>query len=937
MGPFTDYVEPGVYTQTLTDNTITTLTGGIRIPLLIGVGSETLQVTDYEIIRGSSATIDNYMTNEDVSSQLTGTNRTFIVSHFPVVDGTGKGVVTKDPTKVTVTVDGEPAGVASIVGASGKITLSSIPAMGAKVKVSYFFKRTDTLVGGSKEFPNWDDLSDQANGTNMTFKVDFGPIVDGTNGGVPTTDITKVQVKVKNPSDVREQLVAISSVHGSGSTITLEVAPALGAIVTASYYTNTWMDTFDYLPVTNVTQVIRVGTAPGRTDYLNSSDFVIQGNQIQWGNSYTLHSGITESGTNPVDSNNVTAQIMDNRIYMAPCAEFGDNTKTSFTLEYLPTDGSGKGEPTDDIHTLIVYVGAGVQDAIAKKSTHPEKSVVLTLDGATKSVVLKQAPALGERVYVTYYYNFITDDIYTITCQTPSVPSVSEGTYTIVSTDNGDIYDIVLNTSNSVVNDPNFNIEGPLFPDNIFDGQTIPGYTPEAENIFIHFFTSTDYIVFSSIGSEGTNGSGSLGQTYVDEKTGTRFTLLPGITVTYVPGDLIELNVSKTFTTSGIYKFAVPGLKVLISQLDGVYASNTGILITYNKSGKEPAVGDVYYVTLKYAKTDYPIKVYTKLKDITSDFGDVNTDNRLSLAGYIAFSNGAIALAMAQVLRDNTGVDATVQSYSDVFSAIESTIKNTNVNPNIICPITTNQEVINNLRIHCEKMSSIRYKKERTGVFGFAVGVSPESAQVFAESMNSERMIGVYPDGAIVSLVDQFGNVNQAAVDGSFLAAAFTGLAVNPIYDVATPLTHKTLTGFSRLISQLDAVTMNQTAVAGLTVLEDAIPNILIRQAMTTNPANVLTREPTVIYIKDYVQQQIRAVLDPFIGVKLLPSVIQDIETTLNNLLNQLVNNEIITAFTGVSAEQDANDPTILRTECYYSPVLPLNWLIATQNLRVRL
>jgi len=309
----------------------------------------------------------------------------------------------------------------------------------------------------------------------------------------------------------------------------------------------------------------------------------------------------------------------------------------------------------------------------------------------------------------------------------------------------------------------------------------------------------------------------------------------------------------------------------------------------------------------------------------------------LSLAAYLAFSNGAIAIALAQVLRDNTGVDASVQSYKDILTQIESPLRDTGIKPSLVCPVTSNQEVINATRLHCEKVSTIRYKSERTTVFGYAVGTTPEQAQSFARNMKSERMIGLYPDGAIVGLIDELGNVNEAVVDGSLLAAAFAGLVVNPIYDVATPLTHKKLIGFRRLVQQLDAVTMNQTAVAGLTIVEDLSPDILIRQAMTTNIDTVLTREPTVVFIKDYVQQQMRNTLDKFIGIKFLSTVLQDAETSVDNLMNQLINQEIITQFQGTSAIQDENDPTIMRIESFYSPVFPLNWIVVTLNLRVSL
>ncbi len=916
-GPFTQYIDPGVYTRTLTDNTITTLTGGLRIPLFIGVGSENLQVTDYEIVRGSSASVDNYKGNEDVSLQFDGTNREIQTMLYPIVKGNGAGEISFDPKTVQVTINGNPAGVAQLYGDQGRVILSSIPRDTDVVKISYYFKRTDTLISN-------DDVSKQANGVNKIFKVAHLPIVDGTNGGIATTDVTKVTVTVDGSN------VGVYEVVGQDGVVELENAPVSGSVVLVTYWTNKWQDTFDYLPVSNIANVVRVGTAPDRLDFTNTVDFVIQDNKIQWGHSFSIVGVDAYPGSSVLDDTYVNSYLHDNRVYMRPTTGTVDGVNKEFVLEFVPTDGSGRGTPSDDPAIVKAYVGVGVADALANGEVD-----VAFLNSATKKVTLVAAPVAPQRVYVTYYHNMLADDVYMITCKKPST-STEAGEYEVNSFNNGLVVNIVEDSPSSSVADPNFAIEGVTYPNGNFDGQTIPGYGVE-ETILLNFINNSDYLVMSSIGPDGSNGSGSLGQTYIDEKTGTRFTVMPGTTVTYQPGDLVEYDVAKTFVTQQTPVWAVPGLRTTINNLNGVAISNTGMLTTYNKAGAEPNVGDFYYVTLDYAKTEYPIKVYTRLKDVVAAIGEVNTDNRLSLAAYLAFSNGAIAVALAQVLRDNTGVDATFESYKQVLRTLESPIEGLGIKPNIICPVTTKQDVINEMRLHCEKLSTIRYRSERTGVFGYAVGTTAEQAQQFAKNMKSERLVGLFPDGAIIGLIDELGNVNEAVVDGSLLAAAYAGLAVNPTYDVATPLTHKTLTGFRRLVRQLDAVTMNQTAVAGLTVLEDLVPNILIRHAMTTNPTNVLTREPTVIYIKDYVQQQMRGALDRFIGVKFLPTVIQDVETAVDNLMNQMINQEIITQFTGTSAIQDENDPTILHVETFYSPVFPLNWIVVTFNLRVRL
>src|SRR5690606_15589694 len=58
-----------------------------------------------------------------------------------------------------------------------------------------------------------------------TFHVFNGPIVDGSNGGITTTDATKVEVRVDGV------LVTASSVDGQNRAVTLPFAPEVGSEV----------------------------------------------------------------------------------------------------------------------------------------------------------------------------------------------------------------------------------------------------------------------------------------------------------------------------------------------------------------------------------------------------------------------------------------------------------------------------------------------------------------------------------------------------------------------------------------------------------------------------------------------------------------------------------------------------------------------------------
>jgi hypothetical protein len=153
---------------------------------------------------------------------------------------------------------------------------------------------------------------------------------------------------------------------------------------------------------------------------------------------------------------------------------------------------------------------------------------------------------------------------------------------------------------------------------------------------------------------------------------------------------------------------------------------------------------------------------------------------------------------------------------------------------------------------------------------------------------------------------------------------------------VATPYTRRRVNGFTRLIRVLDPVEANQTAVAGITVLEDLDPIIRVRQGLTTDMSTVMTRLPTVTQISDYVQQQSRTVLDAFVGTKFLASRVNEVEVSLSNLFKSLVQAEIVGAYTGISAEVDTTDPTIMRVESYYAPIFPLLYLVLTFNLRAQ-
>jgi len=927
IGPFESFAFPGIYTETLNEPPRVTAAGGLRFPAFVGVADEAIPVNNFEMIRGSSSVSDNAIYGEDVSSQLTGSNRNFIVTFFPIVSGNGTGTTTTNANDVKVYVDEDPVPVSSVNGSTGEIYLVNIPAIGSTVLVDYYYKRTDTLHTD-------EDLDDQVDGSRTTFKVHYAPIVQGDDGGITSTDVSTITVKVDGTT------VAAASLDGDSGQFTLSSAPTLGQTLTCTYYSNEYQDTADILPSPYVTEITKVGYSPGTSDFVSGTDYVLdstgQFKTINWGHSFKVASGQHTIATEYLDDTQISGTLFDNRVFRRSATGTVDGTNASFVLEYTPKSGQGLGYDSDNPDHVTAYYGTSPTDATVID--------VITMDPATKTIELANAPASGNEVYVTQYHNQLPDDIWTITNTVAGITGA--GQYTLDGTYSGTAMNVSWSTSDTTVADPDFGTENVTYPSGTgalnSDAQVIPGYAV-AETVSLTFVDATSYAVTSSVsggsGSLGDN-TGYLNQTYIDNKTGFRVTVNEGSSVVYAAADVIGYTVSPTFVTSVAPTRAVPGIRVTVTDTEDVGVGDTGVLTTYNMSGDEPRIGDYYYVTFNKTKlfdsdgvqTSGAV-LYVSERNALASTGPLSATNRLGMAAHLAFLNGAAAVALLQIQKTTGSDDAPSSRYITGIDYFNEPMDSGD-RPVLVEPVTPNQTVLNYLKTSNIIQSGIRYANERMSYFGFSVGTSPTSAQAYARSLKSERMTGIYPDGGIVTITDELGQSVEYLMDGSLLAAAIAGRDTSPAFDVAVSLTNKPVVGFTRLYRRLDSITAIQTANSGLTLLQEQASNILIRYAVTTDTSSVLTREPSVIKIKDFIQKGSRAVLQPYIGQKNLASKTNDIKQTLSSYLRAVQQAEIIKAYEGVKAVPDASDPTIIRAEAFYSPVLPILWIVIQYNLR---
>jgi hypothetical protein len=975
MGPLESFVFPGVYVKTITEAAGASAAGDIRIPAFVGVSAETVRIGNFEMVRGSSAIADNLILDEDVNSpivQLDGDTNAFTVTNFPIVTGDGSGKVSTSPNSVIVTVNGENVAVNAVNGLIGEVTLAQIPRAGDEVRANYYFKRRDTFIEN-------EDISDQADGTTLIFKVKSTRIVKGDNGGRSATDsdISGVVNILFNPDPsvpgdeyerqvrvfqvkVNGSEVTVSHIDGSNGLFTLSVAPAVGAELLVTYFTNIWQDTYDILPASGVDQVIKVGLSQDTSDFSVGQDCVLSNlNRLHWGHSHSEEQGLYTAGTTPL-VNNVVASITDTRVFGRTASPISPYTVSGviqvntngeqvnltgnkvFALSTMPVDGSGLGILTEDPSDIIAYVGTTWPLAFAA-------GPVLVTKMRGNQITLATAPdqTLEEIVFVTYYENLLLDDKWTLTNQVPGGAGI--GKYTISSRVSGNALEV------SYISGTVTPVYAGLGADN-FQVDTLKG---SVERVICTFDGAGSFTVTSLLGTgftlPGRTGSnvtynqniGYTGKTYIDPTTGFRITF-SGEVGLFNPGagTLVRYDIGNPTVSDATEKLyitansnivrVVPGMNLTVSTTSGGAIDNTDdtvIIDTYNKSGNEPTNGDMYYVTFDKEKTDYSTRFLTNMRDVVKYFGPLDINNKCTLAANLAFLNGAQAVAIKQIKRAADGTDASIQDYIDGIDAFNEPLPN-GLRPSLMQPLTTEAEVISYLKTSNAIQSSIRYKNERTSVFGFAVGTTPEQVIQMVQSLKTEKLTPIYPDGAIVGIVDAYGNEVEYIVDGSMIAAAVAGRDVSPVSDIATTLTNSTIVGFKRLYRRLDNVNAALVANSGCTVLEEQTPVIKILFYLTCDTSTALTRDPRIVEVKHFVQQGMRRALDRFIGVKNLPKIQAQVKDAVGSYFKSLKQKELIVNFTGISVRQNDQDPSTLDVEAYYSPVFPLNWIVVTLNLR---
>ena len=282
-----------------------------------------------------------------------------------------------------------------------------------------------------------------------------------------------------------------------------------------------------------------------------------------------------------------------------------------------------------------------------------------------------------------------------------------------------------------------------------------------------------------------------------------------------------------------------------------------------------------------------------------------------------------------------------------------------------VLPKQTKSSIFQNALNHCKLMSNIRNKKERVLFMGAIQGVTPDNltgtedaavedigvlegiqgdsvTEVLAANVedlanysvadafgSTYRNVYLYPDEVVVNV-----NGTNTLVDGFYMAPAAAGyVSADP--KIENPLTNKVIPGFTILRNKTyNLTTLEALAQAGVTTLQPVSGGGRVIWGKTTTQSGFPEEEEiSIVFIRDRVAKIMRAAFQGFIGTPESSDQKAVLTSRAVQILNALVSQKLITAYTDPVVERDGTDPRQFNISFNIQPTYPTNWIFLKINV----
>ena len=310
------------------------------------------------------------------------------------------------------------------------------------------------------------------------------------------------------------------------------------------------------------------------------------------------------------------------------------------------------------------------------------------------------------------------------------------------------------------------------------------------------------------------------------------------------------------------------------------------------------------------------------LNNLYQKHGNPSLDNTLSLAARLAVENGATRILAIQPKPFDQD-----PNWINAFKALE------NQECYWIIPVVnidqTNYYFQVRLQglIHVEKMSQVKYRKERY-LMSSRIGLEPNH-------LNSSRaaLIEVDNQNSISTIIE---GTNQN-IHYSFIAAVVAARA-SSLLPVALPLTKKQLQGIQiNSLEKSTNTTMDEKFAEGILTVQPTISGgVIYRGRSSYLGASPIYQEISIQRTSDYISKILRQTLEQqFVGRNITSQLHLDITNAVKQFLDKSL--DIISSGSLVSYNIDNLEPRQLNLEVQYSPLYPLNQFSITISLSPKL
>jgi hypothetical protein len=583
----------------------------------------------------------------------------------------------------------------------------------------------------------------------------------------------------------------------------------------------------------------------------------------------------------------------------------------------------GTGETSYDVVNEGVGRGStGISDKLSNKN-------ILSVNSVTQKPLYQGSVIPGSTSYSKGTYDSVTGGVM-------AFHDVSGGDYAIVTETDKESYIVwKLKTEGSGATlEPDF--DAPT----ITDGSTVgsasfAGDTGASPNIVIVIDYTKLYLLkqgayrfeVTHVGGAGTGLYSVINETtrevvgeFTANSTTPQENVIEGLKITVKATNTANTAINDYFT-----------LTVKAPEVQGVVGAKT--LPTPNNS---------YYVSYSYGKeqAEYGPKVFYDYNDVVAAYGNYDIAangrvvNSLALAAQVAFENGVSPIVCVQSQSETEGAYKTaIDSLNKPFFGLRNVSAIVALTDHLSAPQHENVSVY--LKQHVEDMALPINAKERMAYVSshkdatyasFVTGaILSGNAPIY--KYNSERVVFVVPGTVNKEIKDiRTGRFNTRVIGGSYLAVAAASVALSN--DPAEPLTNKSVIGFGNLGTLFSEQEMNYLAEAGCLVFKQDGTIVRVRHGITTSVLDVNSQEITLVQIKDFVMDSVRLRLgEAYIGNKMKPTIVSDIESTLNSILSGFQAKGIILGYAGVKVSKSSLDSRQVDVRFEIEAVYPLNYI----------